>query len=84
MAENPIGAVMVVGGGIAGMTSAKNLADQGFEVVLVEKEETQLEVGKINLIAHQIDIVICQKFISGKPGGFTAGTRFKYFHGFTN
>ncbi|MFZ7112383.1 MAG: FAD-dependent oxidoreductase [Desulfatiglandales bacterium] len=30
--------VLVVGGGIAGMTSALNLADQGFEVYLVEKE----------------------------------------------
>ncbi|THB72889.1 MAG: FAD-binding protein, partial [Desulfobacteraceae bacterium] len=30
---------LVIGGGIAGMTSAKVLADQGFEVVLVEKEE---------------------------------------------
>lgn len=29
---------LVVGGGIAGMTAAKGLADQGFDVVLVEKE----------------------------------------------
>ncbi|MDD5092929.1 MAG: CoB--CoM heterodisulfide reductase iron-sulfur subunit A family protein [Dehalococcoidia bacterium] len=29
---------LVIGGGIAGMTSALNLADQGFEVHLVEKE----------------------------------------------
>jgi heterodisulfide reductase subunit A len=30
---------LVVGGGLAGMTAALNLADQGFEVVLVEKSE---------------------------------------------
>lgn len=33
----PIGAVMVVGGGIAGMQAALDLADQGFKVYLVEK-----------------------------------------------
>ncbi len=30
---------LVVGGGVAGMNAALGLADQGFEVVLVEKEE---------------------------------------------
>ncbi len=32
--------VLVVGGGIAGMTSALSLADQGFKVYLVEKSTT--------------------------------------------
>ena len=30
---------LVIGGGIAGMTAAKGLADQGFHVTLVEKED---------------------------------------------
>ncbi len=30
---------LVVGGGLAGMTSALSLADQGFEVYLVEKDK---------------------------------------------
>jgi heterodisulfide reductase subunit A len=30
---------LVIGGGVSGMTSALNLADQGFQVYLVEKEE---------------------------------------------
>lgn len=34
----PIGAVMVVGGGIAGMQASLDLADSGFKVYLVEKE----------------------------------------------
>ncbi len=34
----PIGAVMVVGGGIAGMQASLDLADQGFKVYLVEVE----------------------------------------------
>jgi heterodisulfide reductase subunit A-like polyferredoxin len=34
----PVGAVMVVGGGIAGMQSALDLADQGFKVYLVEQK----------------------------------------------
>jgi len=35
---NPVGAVMVVGGGIAGMQASLDLAEQGFKVYLVEKE----------------------------------------------
>ncbi|UCD97578.1 MAG: FAD-dependent oxidoreductase [Chloroflexota bacterium] len=35
---NPVGAVMVVGGGIAGMQASLDLADAGFKVYLVEKE----------------------------------------------
>ena len=34
----PVGAVLVVGGGIAGMQSALDLADQGFKVYLVEQK----------------------------------------------
>src|SRR3989304_5515888 len=36
--ENPIGAVMVVGGGIAGMQASLDLAEQGFRVYLVEAQ----------------------------------------------
>ena len=36
--QNPVGAVMVVGGGIAGIQAALDLADQGFKVHLVEKK----------------------------------------------
>jgi heterodisulfide reductase subunit A-like polyferredoxin len=37
MPENTIGSVMVVGGGIAGMQAALDLADSGYYVHLVEK-----------------------------------------------
>ncbi len=50
---------------------------------MVEEEKTQPKVTEINLIAHKIDVVVSQKFIPGKPGYLAAGTRFKYFHGFT-
>ena len=36
--QKPVGAVMVVGGGIAGMQASLDLADAGFKVYLVEKE----------------------------------------------
>lgn len=36
--EQPIGAVLVVGGGIAGMQASLDLADQGFKVYLVEHQ----------------------------------------------
>jgi len=35
--NKPIGSVMVVGGGIAGMQAALDLADSGFYVHMVEK-----------------------------------------------
>jgi heterodisulfide reductase subunit A len=37
MAQGVQGSVMVIGGGIAGMQSALDLADSGFFVYLVEK-----------------------------------------------
>jgi heterodisulfide reductase subunit A len=36
-ANSPVGAVLVVGGGISGIQSALDLADIGFKVYLVEK-----------------------------------------------
>ncbi len=36
-ADGPVGSVMVVGGGIAGMQAAIDLANTGFYVYLVEK-----------------------------------------------
>jgi heterodisulfide reductase subunit A len=35
---SPVGSVLVVGGGIAGMQSALDLAEMGYYVYLVEKE----------------------------------------------
>ena len=37
MTQRPIGAVMVVGGGIAGMQAALDLADTGYYVYLIER-----------------------------------------------
>jgi heterodisulfide reductase subunit A-like polyferredoxin len=37
MTHNKIGSAMVIGGGIAGMQAALDLADSGFYVHLVEK-----------------------------------------------
>jgi heterodisulfide reductase subunit A len=36
---------LVVGGGLAGMSAAQNLADQGYETLLIEKQETLGGVG---------------------------------------
>lgn len=35
--SNPLGSVMVVGGGMAGIQAATDLGDAGFRVYLVEK-----------------------------------------------
>ena len=40
MSEQKTGAVMVVGGGIAGMQASLDLADAGFYVYLVERSSS--------------------------------------------
>jgi heterodisulfide reductase subunit A len=40
MSQNNIGAVMVVGGGIAGMQAALDAADSGYYVYLVERSSS--------------------------------------------
>jgi heterodisulfide reductase subunit A-like polyferredoxin len=40
MSRNKIGAVMVVGGGIAGMQAALDAADSGYYVYLIEKSSS--------------------------------------------
>jgi heterodisulfide reductase subunit A-like polyferredoxin len=40
MSRNKIGAVMVIGGGIAGMQAALDAADSGYYVYLVERSSS--------------------------------------------
>jgi heterodisulfide reductase subunit A len=40
MTENRVGSVMVVGGGIAGMQTALDLANSGYYVYLVERSSS--------------------------------------------
>jgi heterodisulfide reductase subunit A-like polyferredoxin len=54
---------LVIGGGVAGMTAALNLGDQGFETVLVEKEETL--GGMANRLTATIEGADIQQFLSG-------------------
>jgi len=49
MSQNMIGSVMVVGGGIAGMQAALDLADGGYYVYLVER------TGAIGGVMAQLD-----------------------------
>ncbi len=44
---------LVIGGGVAGMNAAKGLADQGYEVILVEKEDNLGGLG--NRLHHTIE-----------------------------
>ena len=52
---------VVIGGGIAGMTAALSIADQGFEAVLIEKTE-QLG-GNLNWIEKTIDNLSCKDLL---------------------
>ena len=51
MAENPSKRILVVGGGLTGMTAAKEAASAGYEVVLVEKEE---KLGGYLNVVHRL------------------------------
>ncbi len=53
---------MIIGGGIAGMTAALNLADQGYETYLVEKSEKL--GGFANKIYQTLETDNVQKFLS--------------------
>lgn len=55
-------AALVIGGGIAGMTSALNMADQGFEVYLVEKESDL--GGMARRIHHTLEGIDVQAFLA--------------------
>ncbi|MBI4286551.1 MAG: CoB--CoM heterodisulfide reductase iron-sulfur subunit A family protein [Chloroflexi bacterium] len=62
--ETPIiKAALVIGGGIAGMTSALNLANQGFEVQLLEKS-AQLG-GMARRIHHTLESTDVQEYLAG-------------------
>jgi heterodisulfide reductase subunit A-like polyferredoxin len=52
---------LVIGGGVSGMTAALGLADQGFEVVLIEKEK-QLG-GNLRDLYYTIDGTNLQEFL---------------------
>lgn len=55
-------AALVIGGGVAGMTSALNMAEQGFEVYLVEKE---VELGGMaRRIHYTLEGVDVQSFLT--------------------
>jgi len=53
--------VLVIGGGIAGMTAALGIADQGYEVALIEK--TNQLGGNLNWLNHTIDGLSCKTLL---------------------
>jgi heterodisulfide reductase subunit A len=59
-----IHAAMVIGGGVAGITAALSLADQGFDVHIVEKEADL--GGLVRDLYHTLDESDVQKFLKAK------------------
>lgn len=58
---------MIIGGGVAGMTAALNIADQGFNAILVEKEP-QLGglLNKISRISHDRQEIPASEIVKAK------------------
>jgi len=61
---------LIVGGGVAGMTAALGIADQGFSVVLVEKEEKL--GGLANRLTHTIEGMDIKAYVTELIGKVTA------------
>lgn len=70
-------AALVVGGGIAGMTSALNLADQGYEVAIVERENSL--GGNLNQIHESIDGKDVSKFLKESVQKIYGNPKIKVF-----
>jgi heterodisulfide reductase subunit A len=52
---------LVVGGGVSGLTTALSIADQGFETVIVEKEENL--GGKLNSVCYTLEDPAVQELL---------------------
>jgi heterodisulfide reductase subunit A len=68
---------LVIGGGLAGMISSLSLAEQGFEVFLVEKEREL--GGNLNHIYHTIEGRDVQKFLRRTIGKIRSNKLIKAF-----
>ncbi|MCK4448465.1 MAG: FAD-dependent oxidoreductase, partial [Candidatus Marinimicrobia bacterium] len=53
---------LVIGGGLAGMTAALSIAEQGFEVALVEREEKL--GGNLNRLVHTVEGNKVRKYLT--------------------
>ncbi|MBW2616224.1 MAG: hydrogenase iron-sulfur subunit [Deltaproteobacteria bacterium] len=58
---------MIIGGGMAGMTAALNVADQGFNAIIVEKEP-QLGglLNRISTISHDHDEILASEIVNAR------------------
>ena len=70
---------LVVGGGLAGMSAALGLADQGFETFLVEREEEL--GGNLRLIQNTLDGKDVQEFLRDMRQRVTNDPRIQVFTG---
>jgi len=68
---------LVLGGGVAGMTAALSLADQGYETVLVEREPRL--GGFLNSIVHTVDGLDVPKLTKGLVAAVSSHPRVKVY-----
>ncbi|MHB8985441.1 MAG: FAD-dependent oxidoreductase [Eubacteriales bacterium] len=71
--------VLVIGGGVSGMTAALNLADQGFKVSIVEKSD--LLGGIANRIKSGLKGEDIQSFLSGLTARITGSPNINVYTG---
>lgn len=72
-------ACLIIGGGIAGMTSALTLADQGFQISIVERE-TELG-GLLRNVYHTLEGDNVQEFLKGKISQVLIHPRINIYNG---
>ncbi len=72
-------AAMVIGGGIAGMTTALSLADQGFQVCIVEREKEL--GGLLRNLYHTLEGNDVQEFLKSRIAQVQTHKRIKVYNG---
>ncbi|HUU81130.1 MAG TPA: hydrogenase iron-sulfur subunit [Acidobacteriota bacterium] len=79
----PVGTeCLIIGGGMAGMTAALNIAAQGFKAVIVEKEpELGGLLNKISTISHNQELIPATEIAKARTAAVKAHPNIKVYTG---
>jgi len=71
---------LIIGGGIAGMTAALNIADQGFKAIIVEKEPRLGGLlNKLHYISHGEERILAEEIAKEKTELVTAHPKIRVY-----
>jgi len=71
---------LIIGGGIAGMTAALNIAEQGFEAIIVEKEPRLGGLlNKLHYVSHGEERILAEEIVKEKIELVTAHPKIRAY-----